>query len=144
MDPSTLLPHRYPFLLLDRIDAVEVGTRARGRKLVTGSEWSSIGTHGATPVRPMPHLLIVEALAQLSAAVLSGLLDGSAGAIGYFLGIHRARFRGEARPGDVLMLEVELLQFRRGICKTRGIARVNGARIVQADLTSIVRPTATG
>jgi len=127
MDPSTLLPHRYPLLLVDR---VEPGKRASGTKLVTGSEWSIVGARGVPGMRAMPHLLIVEALAQLSGAVLAGLPDGSAGAVGYFPGMQRARFRGEAVPGDVLTVEVELLQFRRGICKTRGVARVGATRVV--------------
>lgn len=69
MDPRTILPHRYPFLLLDTIDEVHRGKRARGTKVVTGSEWLVIGTTGTNTLRAMPHLLIVEALAQLSAAV---------------------------------------------------------------------------
>jgi len=85
----------------------------------------------------------VEALAQLSAAVMRGLLEDSDGAIGYFMGINNARFRGEAAPGDVLSLRVELRQFRRGICKTHGSAMVNGRSVVRADLTSIVRPAAS-
>ncbi len=141
MDPHTLLPHRYPFLLLDTIHDVHIGKSARGTKLVTGSEWQIVGTSAAHGRRSMPHLLIVEALAQLSAAVMQGLLDGSEGAVGYFMGINRARFRGAAAPGDVLALYVELLQFRRGICKTRGVATVDGTRVVRVDITSIVRPS---
>ena len=82
MDPLSLLPHRYPFLLVDSIDEVEAGRSARGTKLVTGSEWLIVGTRETHVQRAMPHTLIVEALAQLSAAVMHGLLDGSAGAIG--------------------------------------------------------------
>ncbi len=143
MDPSTLLPHRYPFLFIDTIDEVEEGKSARGTKLVTGSEWSVIGVADSQTRRPMPHLLIVEALAQLSAAVMRGLLKDSDGAIGYFMGINNARFRGEAVPGDVLTLRVELRQFRRGICKTHGQAVVDGRSVVRADITSIVRPAAS-
>ena len=71
------------------------------------------------------------------------MLHGSAGAIGYFLGMQRARFRGDVLLGDILHLEVELLQFRRGICKKRAVARVGETRVVQAELTSMVRPTAS-
>jgi 3-hydroxyacyl-[acyl-carrier-protein] dehydratase len=140
MDPSTLLPHRYPFLLVDRIDAVDPGKSAHGTKRVTGSEWAIVGTRGHGGLRVMPHLLIVEALAQLSGAVLAGLLDGSEGAIGYFLGINNAHFRGAASPGDVLSLAVELRSFRRGICRTHAVAQVGARRIVRADLTSVLRP----
>lgn len=142
MDPQRLLPHRYPFLLVDTIDEVDVGRSARGTKLVTGSEWLIVGTRDTHARRAMPHMLIVEALAQLSAAVMHGLLDGGEGAIGYFMGINNARFRGAASPGDLLSMQVILKQFRRGICKTRGEATVDGRSIVRVDITSIVRPSA--
>ncbi len=80
MDPRTILPHRYPFLMVDTIDEVHGGRIARGTKVVTGSEWLVIGSSGTNTLRAMPHLLIVEALAQLSAAVMQGLID-SEGAI---------------------------------------------------------------
>jgi 3-hydroxyacyl-[acyl-carrier-protein] dehydratase len=139
IEPLTLLPHRFPLLLVDRITAVEPGKRAAGVKTVTGNEWSSIGSNRDAAALEMPHLLIVEALAQLSAAVLVTLLDGSAGAVGYFLGISNVRFRGRAAPGDVLDLSIELRQFKRGVCKTRGIARVGAIEVVRADLTTIMR-----
>lgn len=139
MDPRALLPHRYPFLLVDTIDEVVAGKSARGTKLVTGSEWLIVGTRGSHAQRAMPHLLIVEALAQLSAAVLHGLLPESDRVLGYFMGINRARFRGAAAPGDLLALHVELRQFRRGICKTRGTAHVGQQQIVRVDITSILQ-----
>ncbi|MFL5576889.1 MAG: 3-hydroxyacyl-ACP dehydratase FabZ family protein [Gemmatimonadaceae bacterium] len=137
-----LLAHRYPFLLLDRITALEPGRRATGLKRVTGTEWfcrQAIVAGGGGPA--MPSVLVVEALAQLSGAVLLGLLDGSASAVGYFMGLTRVRYRGEARPGDELRLEVTLRQFRRGICRTYGEAWVGGRRIVRAELTTVVRGT---
>ena len=70
LDPLDLLPHRYPFLLVDRMRVIEPGRRAEGTKLVTGSEWSLIGPDANGTVHPMPHLLIVESLAQLSAAAM--------------------------------------------------------------------------
>ena len=138
-DPLTLLPHRFPLLLVDRITAVEPGKRAAGIKTVTGNEWSTIGSSHDAGAQAMPHLLIVEALAQLSAAVLVTLLEGSEGAIGYFLGFSNVRFRGRATPGDVLLLSIELRQFKRGVCKTRGVARVGDCDVVRADLTTIIR-----
>ena len=74
-DPHTLLPHRFPLLLVDRITAVEPGKRATGIKTVTGNEWTSIGSSRDAGAQEMPHLLIVEALAQLSAAVLVTLIE---------------------------------------------------------------------
>lgn len=144
LNPLELLPHRYPFLLVDAIEIVEPGRRARGLKQVTGSEWQIIGGRdGISPVT-MPHALIVEALAQLSAAVIAGVEPSDTPMIGYFMGCDQVRLRGEAKPGDSVELSVELLQYRRGICRTRAIARVGKLVLVRAVLTTIVRPaTAT-
>ena len=138
-EPLTLLPHRFPLLLVDRITGVVPGERATGVKVVTGNEWCSIGSSGDPGAYQMPHLLIVEALAQLSAAVLVTLLQGSEGAIGYFLAISKVRFRGRAAPGDVLDLSIDVRQFKRGVCKTHGVARVGSLDVVRADLTTIIR-----
>ena len=138
-DVLALLPHRYPFLLLDEITAVEPGRRAEGIKRVTGAEWASGAPAGLGTVGVMPHTLVLEALAQLSGAVLAGLTDGAEGVVGYFLGVDRVRFRGVARAGDAVLLEVTLKQFRRGVCRTHGVARVDGLTIVRADMTTIVR-----
>jgi 3-hydroxymyristoyl/3-hydroxydecanoyl-(acyl carrier protein) dehydratase len=138
-DVLRLLPHRYPFLLIDRVTALDPGRRAEGLKRVTGGEWFfSSAEAGAAPSR-MPNGLVVEALAQLSAAVLLGLVDAGSGAVGYFLGVDRVRYRGAAVPGDELRLTVELRQFRRGICRTHGEAWVGRRRIVRADLTTAVK-----
>lgn len=139
VDVHTLLPHRYPFLLVDRIVDVEPGRRATGIKRVTGGEWCSDYPGGRGTSGSMPHTLIIEALAQLTAAILVGLVDSASGAIGYFLGIDRVRCRGVAVPGDEIELSVELIQFRRSICRTHGIARVGRQVVVRADLTTVVR-----
>lgn len=88
----------------------------------------------------MPHALIVEALAQLSAAVIAGVEPNGAPMVGYFMGCDQVRLRGEARPGDSIELSVELLQYRRGICRTRAVARVGRSTLVRAVVTTIVRP----
>jgi 3-hydroxyacyl-[acyl-carrier-protein] dehydratase len=145
LDVHALLPHRYPLLLVDAVTELEPGQRVVGIKRVTGNEWCGCGPAGLGAPCAMPHNLVVEALAQLSAAILVGLVEGGEGAIGYFMGINRVRYRGAARPGDVVRLEVELRQFRRGICRTFGVATVEGTQIVRAELTTIVRPAkATG
>ncbi len=141
-DISELLPHRYPFLLVDRVTALDPGRRAEGVKRLTMGDWF-LGE--AIPERlqfappAMPNGLVVEALAQLSAAILIGLVDG-ANAVGYFMGLDRVRYRGSAHPGDDLKLIVELRQFRRGICRLHGSAWVEQRRIVRANLTIVVRP----
>lgn len=130
-----LLPHRYPFLLVDRILAIEPGKRAVGVRRVTADEWFS----GRTESYEMPNTLVLEALAQLSGAILVGLSDSAQGAVGYFVGMQRVKFRGIARVGDELMLDCTLLQFKRGICKTAVKASVNGKVIVRAQITTVLR-----
>jgi 3-hydroxyacyl-[acyl-carrier-protein] dehydratase len=139
IDPHALLPHRFPLLMLDRIEVLEPGRLVRGVKTVTGAEWAVVGAAGTGGVHAMPHLLIVEALAQLSAGIFVELLQGSSGAIGYFMGIDNVRFRSQAEPGDLLELQIELRHYRRSICKTHGAARVDGRLIVEADLTTVLR-----
>ena len=91
IDVLGVLAHRFPFLLVDRLRVVEPGRRALGLKRVTGSEWFGVASTTADP--EMPGLLVVEALAQTSAGVLVGLLDGITGAVGYFAAAQRVRFR---------------------------------------------------
>ena len=137
LDVLDVLGHRYPFLLVDRLRVVERGRRALGLKRVTaGDWWSEAAESGAWE---MPGMLVVEALAQTSAGVLVGLLDGSSGAIGYFASADRVRFRSLPRVGDTLMMAVELLWYRRGIARLRGVASVDGRLAVSADFTTVVR-----
>ena len=138
-DVLALLAHRYPFLLIDRITEVDSGRRAVGIKQVTAGEWFARSSE--TGVATMPNVLIVEALAQLSGAVLMGLVNPgpTEDVVGYFMGITGVRFRGDARVGDELRLEVTMRQFKRGICRTHGEAWVGARRIVRADLTTAIR-----
>lgn len=132
-----VLAHRYPFLLVDKLRVVERGRRALGLKRVTGAEW--FGAASADAVREMPGLLVVEALAQTSAGVLLGLLDGGSGAIGYFAAAQRIRFRALPRAGDTLLLSVELVWFRRGVARLKGAATVDGRLAASAEFTAVVR-----
>ena len=136
IDVLSVLPHRYPFLFVDRIRVIEPGRRALGIKRVTGSEWFG---ESELPNGEMPGLLVVEALAQTSAGVLIGLLDGSAGAIGYFAGADRVKFRTLPRAGDTLVMSVELVWYRRGVARVRGTATVNGRLSTRASFTTVVR-----
>jgi 3-hydroxyacyl-[acyl-carrier-protein] dehydratase len=137
LDALDVLGHRYPFLLVDRLRVVEPGRRALGLKRVTaGDWWSESAESGAWE---MPGTLVVEALAQTSAAVLIGLLDGSSGAIGYFAAADRVRFRSLPRAGDTLIMAVELVWYRRGVARLRGVASVEGRLAVSANFTTVVR-----
>jgi 3-hydroxyacyl-[acyl-carrier-protein] dehydratase len=132
-----LLAHRYPFLLVDRIRVVRPGRHALGLKQVTAGEW--LGAASSLPNPEMPGMLVIEALAQTSAGVLLGLLDGSSGAIGYFAAATRVRFRTLPRAGDTLLLSVELLWFRKGVARLRGVATVEECLAASADFTAVVR-----
>ena len=130
-----LLPHRHPFLLVDRIDVVDPGRRVVGVKQLTASEWWS----SPAPSRPIPFPLVLEALAQTGSAILVDLIQSGAGAVGYFMAANHVRFRHAARAGDTLRLEVSLRQWKRGICKTYGVATANDRLVATAELTTIVR-----
>jgi 3-hydroxyacyl-[acyl-carrier-protein] dehydratase len=132
---QALLPHRPPFLLVDRIDVLEAGKHVAGLKRLTGGEWWM----GFDRTAPMPFTLVLEALAQTSGALLPDLAADISGAIAYFMGADRIRMRRAAGVGDELRLEVRLRQWRRGVCRTRGVATVNGEVVLTADLTTIVR-----
>ncbi len=135
-----LLPHRYPFLLVDRIDVVEPGRHVIGYKRITASEWWMDGVApGVVPVPAMPHMLVLEALAQTSGALVRDLLDGADRALAYFMGADRVRLRAPAAVGDELTLDVSLIRWRRGICRARGVASVTGITVVSAELTTVVR-----
>ncbi|MDQ3694939.1 MAG: 3-hydroxyacyl-ACP dehydratase FabZ [Chloroflexota bacterium] len=118
-----IIPHRYPFLLVDRITELEPGKRAVGLKNVTIGEPFFAGHFPGYPV--MPGVLIVEALAQVGAVAL---LTTAAfkGKLALFAGIDKVRFRRQVMPGDALVLTVELGQIRRTIGTGTGVATVNG------------------
>jgi 3-hydroxyacyl-[acyl-carrier-protein] dehydratase len=119
----SILPHRYPFLLVDRITALVPGEKAAGYKNVTINEPFFQGHFPGEPV--MPGVLIVEALAQVGAvAVLS--LEGMERKLALFAGINKFRFKQTVRPGDRLDLAVELVAMRGSIGKGEATASVNG------------------
>jgi 3-hydroxyacyl-[acyl-carrier-protein] dehydratase len=126
------IPHRYPFLLVDRVVELERGRRAVGIKNVSGNEQFFQGHFPGNPI--MPGVLIVEALAQVGAvAALSA--DEHRGKLGLFAGIDKVRFRRQVRPGDQLRLEVSLDRFRHGIGKASASASVDGALAASGTLT---------
>jgi len=118
-----IIPHRYPFLLVDRVLELEPGRRAVGVKNVTMGDGFFRGHFPGYPV--MPGVLIVEALAQVGAVALL-TTDEFRGRLALFAGIDKVRFKRQVKPGDVLRLEVELAQVRRGIGSGAGTATVDG------------------
>lgn len=126
-----IIPHRYPFLLLDRILELEPGIRAVGEKLVTINEPFFQGHFPDFPV--MPGVLIVEALAQTGAVAALSLPEFH-GKLVLFAGIDGVRFKRPVYPGDVLQLEVTLDKMRRSIGKAHGRATVGTALACEAEL----------
>lgn len=127
-----IIPHRYPFLLVDQILELESGKRAVGLKNVTMNEPFFQGHFPDYPV--MPGVLIIEALAQVGAvAVLS--MPEFAGRLAFFAGIDGVRFKRQVRPGDTLRLEVELVTLRMGVGKGEAKAFVGDELAVSGQLT---------
>lgn len=127
-----IIPHRYPFLLVDRITDLKSGEYAIGLKAVTANEMHFQGHFPEKHV--MPGVLIVEALAQVGAvAILS--MDDYKGKIAYFAGIKSMRFKRQVIPGDVLELKVELTKMKRSIGYGIATATVNGEVAASGELT---------
>lgn len=137
MDILRLLPHRSPFLFVDALETIEPGKRVRGLKRITGSE-CLLDPNTDVPIA-WPNLLVIEALAQTTAGILVDLVDGVAGAIGYFVRMDNVKLRDPARPGDTLVLDVELERVRRGVARMRGEARVGDRLVARATFTVALR-----
>ena len=130
-----IIPHRYPFLLIDRIVDLEEGQKAVGIKNVSANEEFFQGHFPDHPV--MPGVLIVEAMAQVGAvAVLK--MPKYAGKIAFFAGIDKVRFRKQVVPGDQLRLEVELTKIKGPVGKGSGKAYVDGQVAAEAELTFMI------
>lgn len=127
-----VLPHRYPFLLVDRVIELEEARRIVGIKNVTISEAFFQGHFPGHPV--MPGVLIVEAMGQVGGLLLMSMVDDPTDKVVYFTGLDRVRFRQPVRPGDRLECELELIKRRGTFCKMRGTARVDGAVVAEAEL----------
>ncbi|WP_084667010.1 3-hydroxyacyl-ACP dehydratase FabZ [Thermanaeromonas toyohensis] len=126
-----ILPHRYPFLLVDRLLEMEPGRRAVGLKNVTANEWYFSGHFPGYPV--MPGVLIVEALAQVGAVALLSQ-PGFQGKVPFFGGLDKVRFRRQVVPGDVLRLEVEVLKIKGKAGKAQGRAFVGEELVAEGEL----------
>lgn len=126
-----IIPHRYPFLLIDKILEVEEGKRAIGIKNVTGNEEFFQGHFPDYPV--MPGVLIVEALAQVGAVAVL-MKEENRGKIAFFAGIDSCRFKRQVRPGDSIRLEVELTRVRGSVGKGKAVATVEGELVCEAEI----------
>ena len=131
-----LLPHRYPFLLVDRIIELVPRERIVGVKQVTIGEPFFQGHFPEAPV--MPGVLIIEALAQVGAVLALREIEDREQKLVLFSGIKEARFRHPVTPGDTLMLEVTALRTGSRIQRMRGEAKVDGRIVAEADITSVI------
>lgn len=126
-----IIPHRYPFLLIDGVEELEEGKRVVAVKNVTMNEYFFQGHFPQEPV--MPAVLIIEALAQAGAVVLLRM-EKYKGKIAYFTGIDKAKIRKKVVPGDVLKLEMEIIKIKGPAGVGKALATVNGQKAVEAEL----------
>lgn len=127
-----IIPHRYPFLLIDTIEELEPGERALGKKCVSVNEPFFTGHFPGNPV--MPGVLIMEALAQVGAVAILSKPEFK-GHTAYFAGIDKARFRQKVLPGDVLMLETTIVKAKGPIGVGKAVAKVDDKVVAEAELT---------
>ena len=135
-----MLPHRYPFLLVDKVISLEKGISAIGIKNVTMNEPQFTGHFPGEPV--MPGVLMIEALAQLAGVLAMKSIDSTddmSEKLMYFMSIESAKFRKIVRPGDVLQMHVKVKRRRREIWKFSAYALVNDEKAVETEFTAMVK-----
>jgi UDP-3-O-[3-hydroxymyristoyl] N-acetylglucosamine deacetylase/3-hydroxyacyl-[acyl-carrier-protein] dehydratase len=132
-----ILPHRYPFLLVDRILELEDKKRVVGIKNVTINEPFFQGHFPGHPV--MPGVLIIEAMAQVGGMLLLGMVDDPESKVVYFMSLDNVKFRRPVKPGDQLRCELEMLQIRGKVCRMKGVATVDGEVAAEAEMAAMVR-----
>ena len=136
-DIMKILPHRYPFLLVDRIVEMEDKKRIVGIKNVTINEPFFQGHFPGHPI--MPGVLIVEAMAQVGGVLLMGTVDDPESKVVYFMSLDNIKFRKPVKPGDQLRIEVDIVQLRNTVCRIKGVAKVDGAVVCEAEMAAMVR-----
>ncbi|MBA3070834.1 MAG: 3-hydroxyacyl-ACP dehydratase FabZ [Nitrospirae bacterium] len=134
MGIQNMIPHRYPFLMVDRIVGMEPNVRAVGIKNVTINEPFFQGHFPGNPI--MPGVLIVEAMAQV-AGVLA-FSSGTQGSSVYFMSIEKAKFRKPVVPGDQVKLEIKVLQQRGNVWRFSGLALVDDKVVAESEFTAMV------
>ncbi len=132
-----VLPHRYPFLLVDRILEIEENKRIVGLKNVTINEPFFQGHFPGHPI--MPGVLIIEAMAQVGGMLLMGSVEDPDSKVVYFMSLDNVKFRRPVKPGDQIRFELEIVQLRGSVCKMRGVGKVDGEVVAEADMAAMVR-----
>lgn len=128
---QSIIPHRYPFLLVDKIVELEPGKKAVGIKNVTANEPFFQGHFPGNPI--MPGVLIVEALAQ-TAGIAVGIQDENKGKLGLFAGIESIKFKKQVVPGDTLVLYAEIILMKMGVGKVKVKANVEGQVVAEGEI----------
>jgi UDP-3-O-[3-hydroxymyristoyl] N-acetylglucosamine deacetylase/3-hydroxyacyl-[acyl-carrier-protein] dehydratase len=136
-DIMKVLPHRYPFLLVDRILELEPGKRVVGVKNVTINEPFFAGHFPGHPI--MPGVLIIEAMAQVGGMLLLGAIPDPQSKVVYFTSLNNVKWRRPVKPGDQLRFELDVLQVRNLMCKMHGVAKVDGEIVAEAEMGAMVR-----
>lgn len=131
-----IIPHRYPFLLVDKVTEVEEGKRVVGFKNVTINEPFFQGHFPEYPV--MPGVLIIEALAQTGAVAILNM-EGNKGKIGFLAGVDKCRFKRQVKPGDQLKLEVEITRIKGPVGKGKALATVDGELACEAEIMFAIK-----
>lgn len=126
------LPHRYPMLLVDRIIDFEAGKRITGLKNVTINEPFFQGHYPGHPI--MPGVLIIEAMAQVGGLLLMDSIENPEDKVVYFMSLDNVKWRRPVTPGDQIRFEIEMVQFRRHVCRMRGVGLVEGKVVAEADM----------
>ena len=136
-DIMKVLPHRYPFLLVDRITELEPGKRVVGIKNVTINEPFFQGHFPGHPI--MPGVLVIEAMAQVGGMLLLGAVPDPESKVVYFTSLNNVKWRRPVKPGDQLRFELNMLQVRGMMCKMSGVAKVDGEIVAEAEMGAMVR-----
>jgi UDP-3-O-[3-hydroxymyristoyl] N-acetylglucosamine deacetylase/3-hydroxyacyl-[acyl-carrier-protein] dehydratase len=131
-DILRVLPHRYPFLLVDRIVEMDPGTRVVGIKNVTINEPFFQGHFPGHPV--MPGVLLIEAMAQVGGLLLMGAVENPDNKVVYFMSLDNVKFRRPVVPGDQVRFEVDMLQFKGKRCRMQGAGYVDEKKVVEGEM----------
>jgi UDP-3-O-[3-hydroxymyristoyl] N-acetylglucosamine deacetylase/3-hydroxyacyl-[acyl-carrier-protein] dehydratase len=131
-----LLPHRFPFLLVDRVIEYEKAKRIVGIKNVTINEEFFVGHFPGMPI--MPGVLIIEAMAQVGGLLLMDSVENPEDKVVYFMSLDKVKFRRPVIPGDQLVFELEMVQMRKTVCRMKGVGRVDGSIVAEAELMAQV------
>lgn len=132
-----VLPHRYPFLLVDRVIEYDEGKRVVGLKNVTINEPFFQGHFPGHPI--MPGVLIIEAMAQVGGILLMGTVPDPESKVVYFTSLDNVKWRKPVRPGDQLRFELDVVKIRGPMCQMKGVAKVDGGVVAEADMAAMLR-----